>query len=50
MMYSTEAKAEAGVGLVVHDQEDAGHDLDHERQQRQAEPKKYQPVLKFFGA
>jgi hypothetical protein len=32
----------------VHDQEDAGHDLDHQHQQA-SEPKMYQK-LKFFGA
>ena len=34
-MYSTEREGQRGVGLVVHRQEDAGDDLDHQHQQRQ---------------
>ena len=35
MMYSTEPNARAGVGLVVHREEDAGDDLDHQHEQRE---------------
>jgi hypothetical protein len=32
MMYSTDSNAFAGVGLVVHREEDAGHDLQHQHE------------------
>ena len=34
-MYSTEPNASAASGFVVHHQEDAGDDLDHQHQQGQ---------------
>jgi hypothetical protein len=38
MMYSTEANGLRRVGLVVHGEEDPGHDL-HDQHERASEPK-----------